>query len=169
MTRLLRVAPLTALLLLMFGGNAYADNADLRARLETKAVPKAGLGLTFSLVVENAGPDPADEVMAAINIATPRPISFDPRVCAWAPPVLRCSAKRLDAGASATFFAGVFIPGETLTITASVTSSTNDPERSNNEAALALVPEFPARLAATITSSRPPMSGRSTDVLVHVT
>jgi parallel beta-helix repeat protein len=168
MTRLLRVAPLTALLLL-FGAAVYADDADLRARLETKAVPKAGLGLTFSLVVENAGPDPASDVVAAINIATPRPISFDPRVCAWARPVLRCSAKRIDAGASATFFAGVFIPGETLIITASVTSSTNDPERSNNEAALALVPEFPARLAATITLSRPAMSGRSTDILVRVT
>ncbi|HEX3576924.1 MAG TPA: right-handed parallel beta-helix repeat-containing protein [Thermoanaerobaculia bacterium] len=169
MPRFLRIAPLITLLLLMFGGVVYADDADLRATLQTNAVPKAGLGLTFSLTVENVGPDAASDVVAEINIATLRTISFDPRVCTWAPPVLRCSAPRIEAGASTKFSAGVYIPSQTLTITASVTSSTNDPEPFNNDAVLALVPEFPARLAAAITVSPPPMSGRSTDVLVRVT
>jgi parallel beta-helix repeat protein len=166
----MRVPALAAVLLLMSGVALYGQQADLRARLETKAVPRAGFGLTFSLVVENAGPDTADSVVATINIPTTRNISYDPRQCAWEAPVLRCSTSRLEQGERATFYAGVFIPNTTLTITASVTSlAANDPQPSNNEAILELVPEFPAMLTAALSLKPPPMSGRSTSAFLNVT
>ena len=47
-------------------------------------------------------------------------MSFDPKVCAYEAPLLRCRVDALDAGESKTFLAAIYVPKEKTTIKATV-------------------------------------------------
>ena len=110
-----------------------ATSADLRM---TKTVVVNGSTATWSLTVDNLGPNPAANVVVTDTL--PSRLTFDSAPgCSYAPAtrVVTCSLATLASGGSSTFTLSTTVSGKGggwITNTAQVTSATADPSTANN-------------------------------------
>lgn len=131
----------------------FADNADLA--IEKSAAPssgKPGTDATFTLKVTNKGPDTAKETV----VSDPLPdglafVSADSPCAASGSSEVRCALGSLAPGASVTLKIVVHIPSSAtdgFVNTATVSSTTPDPDLSNNSstASIPLSPEADLRI-----------------------
>ena len=131
--------------------------ADLSLELEAlEATVAPGAEAQFSAVVSNAGPDAAafpgvgfafDAALGQVAVAAPPGWSCDPPQAEDAGTVMACSGETLAAGGEAVFALTATAPsaleGQALTLAASATAQTADPDTSNNQASAAVQVEDP--------------------------
>jgi uncharacterized repeat protein (TIGR01451 family) len=131
-----------------------ADLSLTKSAAPTPAVP--GSDETFTLVASNAGPDAARDVK--VSDALPTGLTYESASdgCSFAGGTVTCSAAALAAGDSQTFTVVARV-GSSLTVgvvnTATVGSSTVDPDPNNNSATASAPLGPPADLAITDTTS----------------
>lgn len=141
---------------------AAAEQADLSAALsiQNDRTPFAGAAVNLQLTITNNGPDHSGFVAARWTIPY-APISYEITRCTLqGGNSLFCTASDLAPGASTTFLVGAFIPNDTRTTSASVSASANDPNPSNNDASLEVVPVTTPFLQPALSVSPPPAEGR---------
>ncbi len=154
------------------------SSADLVLVSKTAAFDPAvaGLPLTYDLELRNDGPSDALDV--AITDTLPAGLTFDgatsDATCGAAGQVITCSLGTVAAGASSTITIGVIVdsdaPEGTVTNTAEISSSTTDPDPSNNTAEEITTIERQAQLDVVKTASPDPVvAGANLTYTVAVT
>ena len=99
----------------------------------------ANSGATWTLRVDNLGPDPAVNVVVTDTLPSRLTLQSTPSGCTYvsATRVLTCSVASLASGNAATFTLSTTVTGKGggwITNTAQVSSATFDPNSSNNSA-----------------------------------
>src|SRR5207237_935655 len=122
--------------------------------------PYFGAAVNLQLTVTNNGPDRASGIVARWTVPYSG-ISYQIDRCTkQGENVLFCTAGDLAPGASTTFLAGAYIPADTRTMVASVSSSADDPNPANNDASLEIVPVVTPYPQPVLTVFPPPAEGR---------
>jgi uncharacterized repeat protein (TIGR01451 family) len=118
-----------------------APSADLSVTMSHGGPARAGNPLTFTVVVRNAGPDPAESATMADTLPSGLTLtSLTPSAgtCTQASGTVSCSFGTLASGASVTTRIELSSPGntsaQTYTNSASATTTTNDPNPANSAA-----------------------------------
>jgi large repetitive protein len=126
---------------------AVAPAADLKltktVALEGGVTPLALPGkATYTLLVENAGPDEAKSLMLDDPLPAGETYLSDDAGCAVAGQVVSCALGDLANGATRTIhltvMVGASLGEQTVTNSATVTSATDDPEPANNSSSASL-------------------------------
>lgn len=142
--------------------------ADLSINKSGPATVTPGQNIVYTVSVTNAGPSPATAVTVADN--TPIGLAFQSNsgACATAYP---CSLGTLNAGQTMTITSTYTVPGNysgaTITNTASVSSSVNDPNLTDNSSSKITTVTQAADLS--ITKSGPASTGLGSNVVYTVT
>jgi uncharacterized repeat protein (TIGR01451 family) len=112
----------------------HVPGADLSVVKHGPAGITEGQTFTYQLVASNAGPDTATAV--TVSDSLPANVSFVSASsgCAFATPVVTCTAASILSGGSQSFDVVVkaLSGGSTITNTATVTGSPGDPNKANN-------------------------------------
>lgn len=140
-----------------------ASQADVSASLaiQHSRTPFAGAAVNFMLTVTNGGPDVATNTIATWTIPLDTVVDFDITRCTSSGQhSITCKAGDLAAGNSTTFLAGLWIPAQPITTTATVVSAADDPNLSNNTATMDVVPIAAPLIQASMAASPPPAEGR---------
>jgi hypothetical protein len=147
----------------------FASQADVSASLgiQNNRTPFVGAGLNFMLTVTNGGPDVATNTIATWTIPVDPGFDFDISRCtASGQHSITCKVGDLAAGSSMTFLAGLWIPAQPITVTASAFSAAGDPNPSNNTATMDVVPLSAPLIQASMAVSPLPAEGRPSDYTV---
>jgi uncharacterized repeat protein (TIGR01451 family) len=159
------------------GSSSSSASADLQmvSKTGTPSSVVAGNDVTYTLVAKNNGPDAASNVVVTDTL--PAGMTFKPTgssaLCSGSPTV-NCSAGTLSSGTATTLtviatVAASATPGA-VTNTASVSSSTADPDSGNNSASTVTTITAPSVGAAPTVSACNPSSGnRNQQLTVQVT
>jgi uncharacterized repeat protein (TIGR01451 family) len=149
--RSLRVLPL--LLVCSFAPAALAQSADLSVAIKTPistlTPDSVSLGIGITYTITNAGPDPAKDVTLATNIRYTY-VTFPPAFekCSLGTNGTTCTASSLPPGSyqiQFTVFTQVYASGP-YPISASVSSSTGEPDLSNNSSSTSIAVVFKSDL-----------------------
>ena len=164
--------------------NSASDTVDVASDADigivksvTPAIPAAGSPTTFHLLVSNAGPSTAtgievtDPIPGALTGATATTTAGS---CTIAAGTLDCSVAQLAAGASFDIeLTGIVDPsagGTRLANTATVTSTSSDPDPGNNSSSVAPLIGASADLGLTKTMSPDqPLAGQGVTYTIVVT
>ena len=147
-----------------------ANRADVSASLgiQNSRTPFVGAAVNFVLTVTNGGPDVATNTVATWTIPVDTVVDFDITRCATSGQhSITCKAGDLAAGSSATFLAGLWIPAQPITTTATAFSDADDPNPSNNTATMDVVPVSAPLIQGSMAVSPLPAEGRQSDYTVR--
>src|SRR6185295_17427033 len=143
-------------------------SADLSLqKLDGPDPVSAGASLVYTLTVSNAGPDAA--ALVSVSDTLPPGTGFvsasgDGWLCGNAQGTVTCTQALLDLGDAAPITITVVAPstGGTIENTASVSSSTGDPETSNNSSTVTTTVSPLADLSLLATDSPDPVGSGAT-------
>src|ERR1051326_5084568 len=147
-----------------------ANRADVSASLgiQNSRTPFVGAAVNFVLTVTNGGPDVATNTCATWPIPVDTVVDFDiPRCATSGQHSITCKAGDLAAGSSATFLAGLWIPAQPITTTATAFSDADDPNPSNNTATMDVVPVSAPLIQGSMAVSPLPAEGGQSDYTVR--
>ena len=141
-----------------------ATSADLSVTLNGPTAAYTSSTIAYTIVVSNAGPDDANSVVVTdVLPANGRDFRTSSAGCSITSSTLTCTVATLAASATSTFKVWVVAAGA-LSNSASVTSSTNDPDVANNTSATVSTAVSPQpTLPAPPTGSTDSQSDEGTD------
>jgi hypothetical protein len=159
---------IAAILISLVALPLLAADADLVASLSLSRPPFTGGGANAQLDITNKGPGTAVDVRATWRIPADQNLSYQIDRCTLTGTLLDCRIGDLAAGATNRVLAGVHTPKAPITMTAEVTSSSNELNVADNSTAFVITPVDVPDLVPTIRTDPPLVAGRFSRLILSI-